>query len=205
MAYDSPTTIAEYIAGCAPEVQPLLQKMYTTIAQAAPQASEKISWGMPTFVYHGNLVHFSAETKHMGFHPAPSAIVAFQDRLGEYSYSKGTIRFPYDTPIPFDLVRDIVIYRVKEQESQAAAKSTGEKSKPPSAPRIPLSEEIAEVLTRENLLETYYRRPPYQQNDYLRWIADAKRPPTKQRRLAQMLEELRAGDTYRGRPYGVKK
>lgn len=65
----------------------------------------------------GNLVHSAGEKKHMGFHPAPSAIEAFKDRLGDYKYSKGTIQLPYDKPMPYELLREIIMFRVQEQKN----------------------------------------------------------------------------------------
>ena len=89
--------------------------MRELIHSCSPEITEKISWGMPTFVLNGNLVHFSGEKRHLGFHPAPSAIEAFRDRLAPYRYSKGTVQFPYEKPMPYDLIREMVEFRVREQ------------------------------------------------------------------------------------------
>ena len=83
---------------------------------------------MATFDYHGNLVHFSAQKNHIGFHPAPSAIVAFEAELKNYKCSKGTVQFPYAKPLPLDLIRRMVAFRVAEQEQLAGTKKTGQKS-----------------------------------------------------------------------------
>ena len=118
----NPLTIDAYIAGCPAEVQALLQKIRETIHQAAPDAQEKISYGMPTFYLHGNLVHFAAHKKHIGFYPAPSGVEAFAEALAPYETSKGAVQFPLERPIPFDLIREITLFRVGENQAKAAAK-----------------------------------------------------------------------------------
>lgn len=112
------TTIDEYIATYDDDVRTRMEKLRALIHHCSPDITEKISWGMPTFVLNGNLVHFSGETRHMGFHPAPSAIEAFANRLGDFKYSKGTVQLPYDKPMPYDLLREIVAFRVREQAEQ---------------------------------------------------------------------------------------
>lgn len=107
-------TVDEYINAHTGEVKKRLIEMRKLVLSCSPDISEKISWGMPTFVLKGNLVHFSAETRHMGFHPTPSAIIAFSDRLKDYKFSKGTVQFPYDKPMPYDLIREMVMFRVNE-------------------------------------------------------------------------------------------
>lgn len=116
-------TIDEYILQYPPEVQERMNTLRSTIREATPAATEKISWGMATFVLHGNLVHFAGRKKHIGFHPAPSAIEAFKAELSEYHSSKGTVQFPYDKPLPLELISKMVRFRVAEQEALAKAKS----------------------------------------------------------------------------------
>lgn len=124
MPSDQPTprTIDEYIAGFPDEVQQVLQQIRLTIRSAAPDAQEAISYQMPTFKLHGNLVHFAAHKKHIGFYPAPSGIEAFKDELAPYASSKGAVQFPLDQPIPYDLIRNIVTFRVAENLARAEAK-----------------------------------------------------------------------------------
>ena len=200
-----PTTIDEYITGQNPEIQPLLEKLYQTIKKAAPEAGEKISWGMATFVHHGNLVHFSAEKKHIGFHPAPTAIDAFQEDLKEYRCSKGTVRFPYDKPLPLELIGKMVRFRVAEQEALLEEKKTGKTMEKQLRPRCPMPDDVMAELQKEGLTKAYAARPPYQRNDYLGWITRAKRPETRRKRMDQMLDELRSGDAYMGMAYTTKK
>ena len=117
-----PTTIDAYIAALPDDVQSNLQQIRRTIHDAAPEATEAISYQMPTFKLHGNLVHFGAFKNHIGFYPVPSGIEAFQDELAAYKQGKGSIQFPLDRPMPFDLIRRIVEYRVQENTANAAAK-----------------------------------------------------------------------------------
>lgn len=108
------TDINAFIAEFPEEVQAILQKVRATIQQAAPDATEAIKYGMPTFVLNGNLVHFAAYKKHIGFYPAPTGIDAFIDELAQFRTGKGTIQFPIDKPIPFDLITKVVKFRVEE-------------------------------------------------------------------------------------------
>jgi uncharacterized protein YdhG (YjbR/CyaY superfamily) len=109
-----PTTIDEYIAQCPEEVQPLLRQIRAVIKEAAPQATEKISYQMPTFFLKGNLVHFAAYKRHIGFYPTPSGIEAFKEEIAAYEWAKGSVQFPLDKPLPYDLIRRIVEFRVEE-------------------------------------------------------------------------------------------
>jgi uncharacterized protein YdhG (YjbR/CyaY superfamily) len=117
------TTIDEYIATCAEAVQPLLRELRATIRAAAPDAHEKISYQMPTFALHGNLVHFAAFQHHIGFYPGSSGIAAFAAELAIYKGGKGSVQFPLDQPLPLELVSRIVEYRVAENLENAARKT----------------------------------------------------------------------------------
>ena len=108
------TTIDEYIAGFPEEIQQKLREMRRVIHETAPEATEKISYQMPTFYLNGNLVHFAAFKNHIGFYPAPTGLDAFKDEIAQYPNSKGAVQFPLDKPIPFDLVRRIVEFRKEE-------------------------------------------------------------------------------------------
>jgi len=103
-----------YIADFPKETQELLTQVRTTIRKAAPDAKEKISYGMPTFTLNGNLVHFAAYKNHIGFYPTPSAIEAFKKDLSVYEGAKGSVKFPIDKPLPFGLISKIVKFRVME-------------------------------------------------------------------------------------------
>lgn len=118
----SPRTIDEYIAGFPPDVQDKLRKLRATIREAAPDAEERIAYQMPTFALHGNLVHFAAFAHHIGFYPAPTGIEEFDQELAPYKGGKGSVRFPLDQPIPYELVSRIVAFRVRENLANAEAK-----------------------------------------------------------------------------------
>ena len=107
-------TIDDYIAQFPRDIQEKLQKLRKTIGESAPQATEAISYQIPTFKLNGNLVHFAAFKDHISFFPTSSGVAAFEKELSRYKISKGTIQFPLDTPIPLDLVRRIVKFRVQE-------------------------------------------------------------------------------------------
>ena len=106
--------IDEYISNFPEKTQKILQKLREIISNVVPDAKESISYQIPTFKLNGNLVHFAAYKNHIGFYPTPSGIEAFKQELSPYELSKGTVRFPLNKPIPFDLVKKIVEYRVKE-------------------------------------------------------------------------------------------
>jgi uncharacterized protein YdhG (YjbR/CyaY superfamily) len=110
----APKDIDSYIEGFPKDIQARLQQLRKTISETAPKATECIKYQIPTFFFHGNLVHFAAFKKHIGFFPTPSGIENFKMELSGFELSKGTIRFPLDKPIPFKLVSSIVAFRVKE-------------------------------------------------------------------------------------------
>jgi uncharacterized protein YdhG (YjbR/CyaY superfamily) len=125
----APKNIDEYIADFSPEIQEKLEKIRATIQKAAPKAEEAISYMMPTFKLHGNLVHFAAFKNHIGFYPAPRAIEAFKEELSGYEGGKGTVQFPLDKPIPYALIGKIVKFRVQQNLDAAAAKAAKGKKK----------------------------------------------------------------------------
>jgi uncharacterized protein YdhG (YjbR/CyaY superfamily) len=111
-------TIDEYIATFPRNVQDILEELRQTIRDSAPEAKEAISYQIPTFKLNGNLVHFAAFKNHIGFYPTSSGISKFKKELSNYEVSKGTVRFPINEPIPSDLVKKIVKYRVKENSNK---------------------------------------------------------------------------------------
>jgi uncharacterized protein YdhG (YjbR/CyaY superfamily) len=117
-------SIDEYISKFPSEVQEILKVLREVIKRAAPDAEERISYQMPTFVLHGNLVHFAAYRKHVGFYPTPSGIEAFKLELSEYEGGKGSIQFPIDKPLPYELISKIVKFRVAENMKVAEEKPT---------------------------------------------------------------------------------
>ena len=115
-------SIDEYILLFPPEIQEILKALRNIIKEAAPDAEEKISWQMPTFAQHGNLVHFAACKNHIGFYPASAAIEIFKDELSEYKGTKGSIHLPFNKPLPRELISKIVKFRIAENTKLAEAK-----------------------------------------------------------------------------------
>jgi uncharacterized protein YdhG (YjbR/CyaY superfamily) len=107
-------TIDEYIRLFPKDTQLILKQIRKVIHESAPEARETINYQIPTFKLNGNLVHFASYKNHIGFYPTSSPIVAFKKELTMYETSKGTIKFPLDKPIPYDLIKKIVLFRVKE-------------------------------------------------------------------------------------------
>ena len=108
-------TIDEYINTFPPDIQKILERIRQTVREAAPEAIETISYQMPAFKLNGrNLVYFAAFKNHIGFYPIPSGIEAFKKELAPYIKGKGTLQFPLNRPVPYDLVKKIVVFRAKE-------------------------------------------------------------------------------------------
>lgn len=115
-------SVDEYIETFPESVRQKLQKIREVIHKAAPDAEEVISYQMPTFKLKGNLVHFAGYENHIGFYPAPSGIAAFKDELNDYKWAKGSVQFPLDQPLPFDLITKIVKFRVQENSNKKKRK-----------------------------------------------------------------------------------
>lgn len=145
---DDINPVDAYISQFPAEVQMILQEVRQVIKEVAPEADEKISYQMPTFFLNGNLVHFAAYKNHIGFYPAPSGIEKFKQELSVYKGAKGSVQFPLNQPIPFDLIRKIVAFRVAE--NQTTAKNKQKKSK-----------------IKDKIPEDYIRRQPEERQEHL--------------------------------------
>lgn len=110
--------IDQYILQYPLEFQQKLQEIRNIIKEAAPEATEKISWRMPTFYLNGNLVHFALHKTHIGFYPGAEGVEQFKSKLGDYKYSKGAIQFPLSKPLPKELITEIVKFRVGENSNK---------------------------------------------------------------------------------------
>jgi uncharacterized protein YdhG (YjbR/CyaY superfamily) len=117
-----PQTIDDYLKSYPPVVRKKLQEIRQVIRKTAPAAEECISYQMPTFRLHGNLVHFAAWNDHIGFYPIPSGIKAFAKELSVYKQGKGSVQFPMNEPMPLKLIAKIVAYRVRENTLKADLK-----------------------------------------------------------------------------------
>ena len=119
----APGNIDEYIAAFPDEVQAILQKIRKTIKKAEPDAEETISYQIPTFNLKGSyLIYFAAYKKHIGLYPAPIGNAEFKEEMSVYGSGKGTMKFPLDKPIPYELISRIVKFRAKENLKRAEAK-----------------------------------------------------------------------------------
>ena len=114
--------INQYIAGFPMEIQVILKEIRATIKKAAPNAQETISYQMPTFKLNGNLVHFAAFKNHIGFYPTPTGIDQFREALSGYKGAKGSVQFPLNQPIPYELISEIVKFRVQESLARIGAR-----------------------------------------------------------------------------------
>jgi uncharacterized protein YdhG (YjbR/CyaY superfamily) len=113
-----PADIDEYIEGFPSNVQKLLQRIRKTIRKAAPDAEEAISYAIPTFKLSGNLVHFAGYKNHISLYPAPRGVAEFKKELAQYEGGKGTVQFPLDQPVPYDLITRIVKYRITQNAAK---------------------------------------------------------------------------------------
>jgi uncharacterized protein YdhG (YjbR/CyaY superfamily) len=106
--------VDKYISEFPPETQKILQEIRNIIRSVAPESKETISYGIPTYKLGENLVHFAGFKNHIGFYPTPSGVLAFKKELSAYKNSKGSVQFPLNKPIPYDLIRNITEFRLKE-------------------------------------------------------------------------------------------
>ncbi|HQR10257.1 MAG TPA: DUF1801 domain-containing protein [Casimicrobiaceae bacterium] len=119
----TPVDIDEYIAAFPKPVRERLEAVRRTVAEVAPGAEQKISYRIPTFALHGNLIHFAAFKNHIGIYPGSSAIKAFEKELAGFRTAKGTVQFQFDDPLPLELISRIVRFRVAENLRRAKRKS----------------------------------------------------------------------------------
>lgn len=118
----APSNIDEYIDSCRPEIRETLREIRRVIRETAPEATERIGYGMPAFEQNGPLVYFAAFTNHIGFYPLPESIDVFAEALAPYKTSKGAVQFPIGKEIPYDLIRKITAYRLAKNLEKAAEK-----------------------------------------------------------------------------------
>jgi len=107
-------TIDDFISSFPDETQEKLEIIRRIVKEEAPEAEETISYGIPTFKLNGNLVHFAALKNHIGFYPTPSGIEQFKEKFSQYKTSKGAVQFPLGEPLPEDLIRKVVVFRLRE-------------------------------------------------------------------------------------------
>lgn len=196
-------TVDEYLAGVPEPDRKALEKLRKTIMAAAPGATETISYHMPTFKEDGPLVAYAAFKDHLSFFVMSTEVMeAHRGDLDAFDTSRGAIRFTPDRPLPAALVKKLVRARVEENR-RGRGPYTRRKPAVKRA-RHPMPDYVERELEGRGLMDSYRRRPPYQQNDYIGWITGAKQEATRQRRLEQMLEELESGHGYMKMPYEQK-
>ncbi len=115
-------TVDQYISAFPKNVQVMLKQMRETVQKAAPQAEEVISYNMPALKLNGVLVYYAGNKAHIGFYPLPSAIIAFKKELEGYVTSKGAIQFPLEKKLPVTLIKNIVQFRMLENEEKEKLK-----------------------------------------------------------------------------------
>jgi uncharacterized protein YdhG (YjbR/CyaY superfamily) len=114
--------VPSYIDGFPPATQKLLKQIRKCIKEAAPKTEELISYGMPAYKHDGVLVYFGGYEKHIGFYPTASGVKNFTKELAKYKTSKGAVQFPLTESIPVELVKKIVVFRLKENAAKAELK-----------------------------------------------------------------------------------
>ena len=124
MRTTAPASIDQYIAASPSAVRPILKEIRRTISTAAPGSEELISYRMPAFRLHGILVYFAAFKNHIGLYPPVSGDARLEKALEPYAGSKGNLKFPLDRPIPYALIKRIVLLRVRQNLSRVHASET---------------------------------------------------------------------------------
>jgi uncharacterized protein YdhG (YjbR/CyaY superfamily) len=200
---DPAPDIDGYLASVPEADRAVLAELRRIIHDTVPGADEIISYGIPTVRFHGPLVAFSAAKGHASLHLMSVAVKkAHEAEIAPYGTTAATVHFPYDNPLPSALVKTLVRARVAENLEREA--HPRKKAPAPRRARNPMPESVREALEESGLMAAYERRPPYQQNDYLGWIGQARREETKAQRILQMLDELRAGNVYMKMPWNAK-
>lgn len=179
--------VDDYINGFPAEVQERLNEIRNIITETAPQAAERICMRMPTYDLNGGwLVHFAGFDKHIGFYPQPEGIIAFQDKLKDYKTTKGAIQFPMNKPLPLDLIREIVKYRLENQ------------AQPKEKPAEAKSREVVVPLELLNVMESdseasdfFYSLSDGYKRGYCDWVGGAKQQATRETRAQKALIMLK--------------
>lgn len=181
------TNIDEYHALQPAAFQGMLNELRLVIKEAAPEATETISYGMPAFKLKKDLVYYALNKKHIGFYPTPSPIEYFKKELEPYKTSKGAIQFPIDNPLPLALIKKIVQFRVDEVKKSLTINLLAG-----VVHEIP--EDMAQVLTADlDLLERWNNLTPIQRNEWICWVTIVKTAETRAEHIQRMIEEIHEG------------
>ena len=196
-------TIDEYHAAQPPEIRETLEKLRQAIKQAAPSATETISYGMPAFRANKILVYYAINKKHIGFYPTPNPIVHFKNELEKYPTSKGAVQFPLDQPLPLPLIQEMVTFRFNEDA----------KEKPTTIlhgifHKVPADIENA-LNANLDILELWNTLTAIQRNEWICWVTIVKKEETRTEHILRMLKELKEGKRipccWPGCPHRKKK
>jgi len=198
----SADSVQKYIENFSGEARERLEIIDKLIKSLSDKITSKISWSMPTYVLHNPILQVCAFKKHIGLYPGAAAVDAFRNRLEKegYTFSKGGIQLPLSRDLPIELIKEITKFNITADEQE----SKGVKSVSITRPEKELPEGLLAKLISNDLLEVYNKRPRYQRTDYISWIEKAVRAETKEKRTAQMIEELKNGDAYMGMAYNAK-
>ena len=191
------TTVDQYIKAQPPLRARSLTRLRRAIRAAAPEAEERIGYGIPMYKQNGPLVCFVAQKNYLSFIVTDASLLKkFAKELAGFEISGTTIHFTPEHELPLPLITKIVLARVKMRKAKPAVMGHGRKR-----PTYPMPRFMKEALTAKKLTDRYNERPHYQRNDYIAWITRAKRDETVTKRLDQMLTELKGGTTYMGMSY----
>lgn len=179
--------IEEYHAAQPAGIRETLEKLRQAIKQAAPMATETISYGMPAFRQKRVLVYYALNKNHIGFYPTPEPIVHFKKELEKYNTSKGAILFPVDKPLPLTLIKKIVKFRLEEN-----IKSVNKNIL--SGVVHELTKDIEKALKADtDIIELWNNLTPIQRNEWICWITIVKKSETRAEHIHRMIEELKEG------------
>lgn len=181
------STIDEYHASQPEDLRERLEKLRQAIRQAAPMATETISYGMPAFRQNKVLVYYALNKEHIGFYPTPGPILHFRKELEKYNTSKGAIQFPIDKPLPVSLIKKIVKFRLDEDSGSGIKKIL-------AGVVHELPEDMEKALAADSrILERWNNLTPIQRNEWICWVTIVKKAETREEHLHRMFEEINEG------------
>lgn len=169
------------------EWQEKLEQLRQAIKQAAPMATETISYGMPAFKQNSVLVYYALNKKHIGFYPTPNPIEHFKKELESFKSSKGAIQFPLDEPLPLALIKEMVTFRLEEDRQRLTVSVL-------SGVVHDVPADMEHVLKADAvLLERWNTLTPIQRNEWICWVTSVKKPETRESHIERLMEEINEG------------
>ena len=179
-----------YISSFPPDVQEKLTAMRDLIRETVPQAAERICMSMPTYDLNGSwLVHFAGFKKHIGFYPQPEGVSLFLAKLSEYKTTKGGVQFPLNKPLPLDLIREIIEFRLSQQNM---AKPKEVKLEEDKSRAITIPDELTSALKEETEANAFFESlSDGYKREYCDWVGGAKQESTRKTRAEKALIMLK--------------